>query len=182
MSKPVKNLITETYTSRFSELDSAVIIDLRGVPANENNALRHELNQKAIRVSVIKNRLAKKAFAGTGLDPINELLKGSCALVYGGESVVDIARSLLQQAKEIDNLEFRGALMEGELYGPDQIQALSDLPTREEAQATTVQIILSPGGNLVGSILGPGRMIAGLVGAIEKKLEDGETINAAEVA
>ena len=92
MSKPVKNLITEAYRQRFAKIDSAVMIDLRGVSANENNALRHHLQEQSIRVTVLKNSLAKTAFEGTSLQPICQVIEGSCALAYGGESVVDVAR------------------------------------------------------------------------------------------
>ena len=42
--------------------------------------------------------------------------------------------------------------------------------------AQAVQIVLSPGQNLIGSILGPGRKLASLVKAIEEKLEKGAAI------
>ena len=182
MSKPVKKLIADSYKKRFADVDGAVMIDLRGVAANDNNALRHLLQQQSVHIMVLKNSLAKQAFEGTALQPICELLAGSCALAYGGQSVVDVTRSLFAKTDEIENLQIRGALMEGQIYGPDDVEALSKLPTLEEARAIAVQIILSPGSSLVGAILGPGRQIAGLVDAIKQKLEEGEPIKATEAA
>ena len=179
MSKPVKKLITESYKKRFGDIDGAVMVDLRGVSANDNNTLRHELQQEAIRITVLRNSLAKLSFQGTAMEPMNGLIEGACALAYGGASVVDIARRLLERAKSIENMGFRGALMEGQIFGPDEIEALSKFPTLEEAQAIALQMVLSPGGNLVGSILGPGRRIASLVKAIEEKLQQGEPSQAA---
>ena len=178
MSKPVKNLITEAYRQRFAKIDSVVMIDLRGVSANENNALRHHLQEQSIRVTVLKNSLAKTAFEGTSLQPICQVIEGSCALAYGGESVVDVARSLLAQSEEIENLELRGALMEGQVYEAHEMEALSKLPSLDEARAAAVQIVLSPGARLAGSILGPGQRVAALIEAIKKKLEDGEPVQA----
>ncbi len=182
MSKPVKNLVTKQYAEAIGDVSGAVVIDIRGIEANQNNELRGALNEKGIKITVVKNSLAKRAISGTTLEPIGELLTGACAFVYPtGEdvSVVNVARELIEQAKTLEKLEFKGALLEGIVFQPDQIEALSKYPTREEAQAQVVQLILSPAQNLVGAILGPGRKIASIVKAVEEKLENGEEIKKA---
>ncbi|MFA9477987.1 50S ribosomal protein L10 [Phycisphaerales bacterium AB-hyl4] len=182
MSKPVKNLIVDTYKKRFEGVSGAVLVDVRGVDSNTNNRFRADLGGKQIKVTVIKNSLAKKAFENTDMAAINELLDGSVAVVYpaeGDQTVVNVARELITWAKEIPSLEFKGALMEGMTFGADEIDALSKYPTREEAQAQVVQILLTPAQNLVGAALGPGRKVASLVKAVEEKLEKGEEIKAA---
>ena len=179
MSKPVKNLTKKTYQAKFDEIDSAVLIEVRGVKSNQNNALRQNLADKGIKVTVVKNTLAKAVWSGTALEGLNDLVNGACAIAYGGDSVVTVARELIEQAKAIEAIQFKGAIMEGNVFGPDEIEALSKYPTRDEAIATVVQIVLTPAQKLVGSILGPGRKVASLVKAIEEKLEKGETIAAA---
>ncbi|MEX0655247.1 MAG: 50S ribosomal protein L10 [Phycisphaeraceae bacterium] len=182
MSKPVKNLIVDSYKSRFEGVSGAVLVDVRGIESNTNNRLRSDLAQKQIKVSVVKNSLAKKAFEDTDMAAINDLLEGSTAVVYPGDgetTVVNIARELITWAKDIPNLQFKGALMEGMLFGADEIDALSKYPTREEAQAQVVQILLTPAQNLAGAVAGPARKVASLVKAIEEKLEKGETIEKA---
>ena len=179
MSKPVKSLITESFRRRFKDLDGAVVIDIRGVASNNINHLRSDLSKNDIKVTVVQNNLAKRAMADTPMADISQFLQGPSTLVYGGESVVNVARQLIDLAKEIENLEFKGALMEGQLFGPDQITALSKYPTLDEAQAQAVQIILSPGQNLVGQIVGPGKKLASIIKTIQEKLEKGETIASA---
>lgn len=182
MSKPIKNLITQSYRLRFESGDGAVLIDIRGVPANGLNKIRAQLAQQAIHVSVVKNSLVKKAVQGTVLENISQFLKGPTTLVHGGSSVVEVARQLLALAKDFESLQFKGAVMEGHAFGPDQIEQLSKYPTRAEAQAQALQLVLSPGMSAVGHILGPGRKIASLVKAIEEKLEKGKAISAPAAA
>ena len=43
MSKPMKEMIISEYQNRFGELDSAVLVEIRGMDANKNNELRGEL-------------------------------------------------------------------------------------------------------------------------------------------
>ena len=172
MSKPVKNLITKAYQRLFDGLDSAVVIDIRGVSAIDNTAFRGALARKQIRVTVVKNTLAKRAFAGTALEPINELLDGPAAMVYGGDSVVAVARELIESVKAVPAIEFKGALMEGQVFGADQVDALSKYPTRDEAQGQVIQLVLGPAGQAISAVTSAGAAIASILQAIIDKHGD----------
>ncbi len=177
MSKTVKGLIINEYQGRMQGVEDAALISIRGVSSNDTNRLRSSLRKKQIKVSVIRNTLARKVFNGTGLSGLEPLLEGSSALAYGGNSVVEVAREIVSMLEQFPNLELKGAVLDGTLYkGKAGVTELSKFPTREEAQAQAVTIIIGPGRKLVGDILGPGRTLGGLVKAIEEKLEKGETI------
>jgi large subunit ribosomal protein L10 len=178
MSKPVKNLIANRYQGLFKDLDGAVLIDIRGIASNDNNAMRAALAAKGIRITVVKNALAKRVFTDGGLDALSGLLEGPSAVVYGGESVVNVARELVELTKKQPTLQLKGALMDGQVFAADEMEALSKYPTRDEAQAQVVQLFLSPAKNLVAAVLGPGGKVASLVKTIEEKLEKGEAIKA----
>ena len=176
MSKPVKNLITENYKARFGKLEGAVVVDIRGLPSNTANKLRANLLQKKVRVTVLKNSLAKRAFKGTSIAPIDPLLEGPSAIVYGGESVVTIARTLVETVKEIPEIQFKGAVMDGQLFDAKGVEALSKYPTKGEAQAQVIQVFLGPASSAIAAITGIGNTIASLIKAVEEKLEKGEAI------
>jgi len=177
MSKPVKEMIMKDYTRRFGDLEGALIIDIRGIEANDNNALRLSLQEKDIRVSVIRNALAKKTFTGTKLEALNQALEGPSALAFGSESVVNVARELVTWAKKVENLDLKGAVLDGEYFeGQAGVKRLSEFPTKEEAQAKVVQLVLSPAGNLIKAATSPGGNILGIIKEIEERLEKGESI------
>jgi len=169
MSKPVKSLIIESYRRRFAEVEGAVLVSIRGLESGSNTKLRADLNGKNMQMAVVKNSLAKQAFNGTPMEMIGQLLDGPCAMVFGGESVVNVARVLIDAVKTQPEVEFRGALMEGILFGPNEIEALSKYPTRDEAIANTITLVLSPARNLAGAIASPGAKLAGIIKAIEEK-------------
>jgi large subunit ribosomal protein L10 len=180
MSKPVKELIMADYQTRFADIGEALLIDIRGIDANQNNALRLDLAQKSIRVTVIKNSLARKAFEGTGLEALGPALQGPSALAYGAESVVDVARILVDWAKKVEDLELKAAVLDGELFdGEAGVQRLSKYPTRPEAQAQAIGLVLVPAGNLVRAITSPGSQIAGVIKELQERLEKGEAISKA---
>lgn len=177
MSKTVKNLIIEDYRERLGDNRDALVIGLRGISSNDTNAIRNGLAKKSIRVSVVRNKLFGQAFGDTGLAPLSELLSGANALAYGGESVVEVAREIVDLLKKFPDIELKGAVLDGQLFeGQDGVEALSKFPTRDEAIAKDVAIIVGPARKLMASVKGPGSQLAGLLKAIEEKLEKGEAI------
>ena len=68
-------------------------------------------------------------------------------------------------------------MLDGQVFvGDAGVKELSRYPTREEAIANTVTLVLSPARNLMGQVKGPGSGIAGIIKTIEEKLEKGEQI------
>lgn len=182
MSKPIKNLITKAYADQFAGVTGAVLVDIRGIEANDNNAFRTDLATKQIKVTVVKNSLAKKAFEGTDLEGLNDMIDGPSAMAYPVSddiSAVTVARELIDWAKKLEHLEFRGAILDGIQFDAADIKKLSEYPTKEEAQAKVVTMLLSPGRNLAGAIKSPASNIAGILKTIQEKLEAGETIGKA---
>ena len=180
MSRPIKQMLVKEYQRRFEGINDALLVDIRGIPANENNELRLGLLKKNIRVTVIRNTLAREAFDGTGLEGLKDGLKGPTALCYGGTSVVDVARELVDWAKKIGELDLKGAMLDGEYFDGDAgVKELSKFPTREEAQAKVVQLVLSPGSTLLSAAVGPGSQLLSIVKEIQTRLEDGKTIEKA---
>src|SRR5690606_3600611 len=104
-------------------------------------------------------------------------LVGPAAFAYGGSSVVDVARQLIEWSKKVKPLELKAAVLDGQLFaGEEGVRRLSQFPTREEAQAKVVALLLAPAGNVVGAATGPARKLMGIVKEIQDRLEKGETI------
>lgn len=179
MSKTVKNLIAKAYEDEFDGVNGAIVIDVRGVDSTGTNDIRTAFAQKSVKVRVIKNSLARKVFTGGDLEPLNDFIDGPAAMVYATDeetSVVSVARELIDWVKKIKELEVKGAVMDGMIFGPDEIKKLSEFPTKEEAQSKIVQIVLTPAQKLVGALVSPGNNLAGIVKTIQEKLEKGEAI------
>ena len=157
MSKQVKQMIINDYARLFDGLDDAVLVNIRGVDANATNEVRLGLAKKSIKMTVLRNRLARHAFEGSGLSGLTALLEGGNTLAYGGESVVEVAREIVEIVKKVPNLGVKGAILDGELFeGEEGVKRLSAFPTRDEAIAEDVTLVLSPGRNLMGQVGGPG--------------------------
>lgn len=172
MSKTVKNLIEKELTAKFSPLDGVAVISPKGMDGTKNNLLRRRLGAKGVKMTVVKNTLARRAASGTKIKGFDKLLDGPSAVVYGKASISAIARMLMEEKKNDEKLELRGVFFDGEIYeGEKGVEKVSKLPTREEAIATIVAAVVGPGRRLLGAVKGPSSKIAGILKAIEEKAE-----------
>src|SRR3954466_14954442 len=183
MSKKVKNLITRELGEKFKGVDSIAVINPRGINATKNNQIRRKLRERGLRMTVVKNTLAKRAVGEGKLKGFDALLDGPSAVIYGKGSVAQIARTLLDLKKTVETLELRGVFFDGELYEGDKgVDTASKLPTREEAIGQLVALLLSPGKNLAGALKGPGGKLGAILKAIEEKAPAGAPEPAPEAA
>jgi len=177
MSKQVKEMILRDYKSRLGDNQDAVVVSLAGINALATHKIRTNLAKKSMKVTVVRNSLFRKLVDDTTLKSLQPVLKGPSAVIYGGASVVEVAREIVATLKEFPKIELKGAVLDGQLFkGEDGVKALSKFPTREEALGQTVGLLLGPARKLAAQIKGPGSNLAGLIKAIELKLEKGEAI------
>src|SRR5436305_1762206 len=108
MSKKVKSLIERDLTNRFKDVDGVGVISPRGINAVKNHAIRRKLHDKGLRMTVVKNTLAKRATQQSKIKGFDALLDGPSAVVYGKASISTIARLLLDEKKADETLELRG--------------------------------------------------------------------------
>jgi len=171
MSKKVKGLVQRDIADRLKDIDGVAVINPRGISATKTNNIRRRLREKGMRMTVVKNTLARRAAGDGKLKGFDKLLDGPSAVIYGKSTAIAIvARTLLEEKKNDDTIELRGVFFDGEVYVGDKgVEQASKLPTREEAIGQLVGLILSPAANLAGALLGPAGTLAGIVKAIEEK-------------
>lgn len=176
MSKTLKDMMTTELRKTYDGVDFACVVDLTGMNAGATYELRGLLREREIRMKVIKNRMARRAFEGGPLEPLGRHLDGPCALVTGGENVIDIARQLAEAVRKFPALKLKLGIIEGdsEVTPVEQLAAMRNL---SEMRADLVGLALSPGRNLAGAIIAGGANIAGCIKTLVEKLEKEETVS-----
>jgi large subunit ribosomal protein L10 len=178
--RQVNLMIVKEIETKFKDLEGVGVINPRGIDATKTNQLRRRLRGKGFKVYVVKNSLARRASGSTKIKGFEALLQGPSAVVYGKGSGPDIARALMDEKKLDAKLELRGIFFDGEAYvGDDGVKKVSKFPTRQEAIATVVAAMLSPGKKLAGAIKGQPGKIAALIKAVEEKAKEKEAAAAA---
>lgn len=174
MSKRIKSLITAELQSKFKGADSVVVVDYTGIDSKTTGGIRADLRAKKVKFTVVRNALAAKALENAGLKGAGDLLKGTNAVAYGGDSIVDIVKELIEQAKKVEKLKIKGSIVEGQVLDAKATQALGKLPNKKELQGMIVGQILGPGRKIAGQLKGPASKIAGQIKAIEEKAKEKE--------
>jgi len=162
MSKYVKNLITEDLRNRLAGVQDALLVNMIGLDANTNNRLRTALQERNIRVLVVKNSLAHRATEGTPLAAMFEGLTGCGAVCWGGEDIVSLAKEVtqLQKDEQYAPFEARGGVMDGEKLSAEEVAQISKWPNRQEQISLLVGQILGPGATLAAQLNGPAGALA----------------------
>lgn len=173
MSKYIKGLLQKQLENKFKDASEFVVISTDGVSGNDNNSFRGELADKGMRLSVVKNSLMRLALKELDrADAADLFAAGPCTMVFGGDSVVDIAKDVVDWSKKIEAIELKGAYVDGEVVDGEGVVALSKMPTRVELQAQIVQLATTPAANVAGAVAGPAGVIAGCLKSIIDKAEE----------
>lgn len=119
MSKTVKSLITNDYTQKFGSSSDAMVISIRGIKGIDVTKLRKTLRKNQVKITVIRNSLAKRMVKGSSLEKLEKFLSGPSALATG-TSVVEVAREIVGLLKEFPGIELKGAVLDGTLFEGDK--------------------------------------------------------------
>ena len=169
MSRPIKEKMVERYQTRFRDVRDVAVVSTQGVDVLRLTAFRTALRARGMRAMVVHNRIGKRALAGVGLAALKDLLRGPTTLIWGGDSVVDLAKTLTAEAKKLPKMKIRGGVSAGQVLSEKDIEALSKMPSREELMGRVVATAMGAAGRVVSQILAAGGGLVSQIREYEKK-------------
>jgi large subunit ribosomal protein L10 len=168
MSKAIKALITDDLKTRYAGATSACVVEITGLDVQAQEKMRRDLRAKSGRLEVVKNSLAKYAFKGGPLEALGDALTGPCALVTAKESMIEVAKYLVEATKDFKSLKLKVAVYEGD-RALITVEALSRMRGKRELLGELAMLLASPGRALAGCLRSPQAKIAGCLKTLADK-------------
>ena len=175
MANSVKVEMVEELHGMFSRAKSAVVANYQGIDAEGIRALRVHMRNRSVDFRVVKNTLARRAVKDTSLEVLSEDFKGPISILVGFEDVVAPAKALADFAKSVatKSPEVICGVVDGEKVSPEEVQALAELPSREELISQMLSVFQGPTTNFAGVFSSLLRKLVGTLDAVREKKETG---------
>jgi large subunit ribosomal protein L10 len=178
----MKEMMIDEVGARLDGIRDILALDASKLDGVTANKLRRAMKKKNISALTVRNKLAKQALNKAGLTGLDSFLQGPTTLVWGGEDIVALSKEIAKWAKEIEPLKIKGGTTEGTALEPATVDALSKSPGRVELIGQIVALMLSPGAQVAGALLGPGGKLASQLKKISEKEEGAESAAGTEAA
>lgn len=165
-----KQEIVAEVNQAASRALSAVVSDYRGLTVGQMTEMRAKARQSGVYLRVMRNTLARRAVAGTEFECMAEALVGPTLLAFSNEDPGAAARLLKDYAKQYEALNIKALAVGGRMYGPEEIDRLAKLPTRDEAIALLMSVMLAPVAKLARTLNEvPGKLVRTIAAIKEQK-------------
>lgn len=167
-----KKAIVAEVSETAGQALSLVIADARGVDVNDMNALRTKARAENVQLRVIRNTLAKRAFADTDYACVEDVLVGPSLFAFSMEDPGAAARLFKDFAKGNNSFAVKALSVSGQLLGKEQIDVLANLPTLKQALGMLASVTLAPVTKLVRTLNEVPTKVTRVVAAVKTQKEE----------
>ncbi len=169
MNRTQKVETVKTFTEKVKGAKAFVLAEYAGLTVAQMTDLRRKLNKSQSKVSVIKNRLFKRALKDLSIEGLDEFLKGPIAVASSDADPVMHVKALVEFAKDNEKFKIKAGLLDGKVLSAKMIDDLSKLPSREVLLARLLGSINAPATNIVGVLAAVPRQLVTVMNAIKEK-------------
>jgi large subunit ribosomal protein L10 len=163
----------------YSKAVGVVFTDYRGLKVKEIQNLRRNLRDKGAEMHVIKNTLFRIAVGDDVAAMPDDLHNGPTAITFVFENESECTKALFDYAKTNKSLQVKGGYFGGRAFTAKEVEALSNLPSRDVLLAQVIGAIAAPLTSLVGVIEALYADPIRVIGAVADKVGEGAPAPAA---
>ncbi|HUR31744.1 MAG TPA: 50S ribosomal protein L10 [Saprospiraceae bacterium] len=173
MNKQEKDQVIEQLRDKFDNTAYIYFTDASAMTVEQVNKLRRMCFQQGIEMTVVKNKLAKKAMERLGeerrFEPVFKALQGPTAIM-----LTDTANAPAKLIKEFRKGGTKPALKAAYIdsdvfFGEESLEVLIALKSKAELVGEVIMLLQSPARNVISALQSAGQTIAGLVKTLEER-------------
>jgi large subunit ribosomal protein L10 len=168
MTNLINSILIDELSREVRTMGSCLVVSFDKMSAAQAETVRNDFRKQGLRMRVVRNRLAVRAFRAAGIE-LAPALKGKCGIVFADEERAITAARVLRDSVTRAKLKeppyvTTGAVIEGDAIHGDMASRIADMPDR-----TTVR------GQIATAIIGPARMLAtcvqGVAGGLARVIQ-----------
>jgi large subunit ribosomal protein L10 len=171
LSRSEKEALVQEVNAVASDALSLVGAEYRGITAEDLRELRKQAHESGVYLRVIKNTLARRAFADTEFECVSEALTGPMLLAFSQGDPGSAARVVKEFAKKNKKLDVKLVSVGGLLLPAADIERLASLPTRVQALGMLAGVIQAPISKFVRTLAEPPAKLARVIAAVRDQKE-----------
>jgi len=154
------------FSEKFGRAVCVYVADYRGVDVDSVNELRREVHRGGDHeYRVVKNSVLRRAAEGSGVAGAIEHFKGPTAVAISYDDPAGLAKIVDSFAKENEEFELKGGVLDGQPIGTEEIATLATLPSLDELRGQIVGLLQAPASKLARLLMEPGAQLARVLNA-----------------
>jgi len=136
----------KAIADKFAKAKGAFIVDFKGIKVEQVTRLRKQLHKSESEMKVVRNSLAKRAFASHpgAAKAFENSMKGTNAIVFSYGEVTATAKALSEFAKDVEILQIKIGMMENEALDLNKIKTLASLPGKDQLRSQLLALFKEP--------------------------------------
>jgi large subunit ribosomal protein L10 len=123
---------------------SLIASEYAGLTVAKMTEMRKKARESGVYLKVVKNTLASRAVAGTEFECVQDALVGPLLYAFSMEEPGSAGRLIKEFAKGNDKLQPKVVSMGGKLLPAAHVEVLASLPTRDQALAMFLSVLVEP--------------------------------------
>ena len=173
MNKQEKDQVIEQLRQKFDSSSYIYFTDASSMTVEQVNKLRRLCFQKGIEMTVVKNKLAKKAMEGLaeerGFSPVYKALAGPTAIMLTDNANAP-AKLIKEFRKGGTKPVLKAAYIDTDVFfGEESLEVLIALKSKAELVGEVIMLLQSPARNVISALQSGGQTIAGLVKTLQER-------------
>ncbi len=150
----------EALNKEFQGAKHGIVGSFANLTVEKDFELRKTVRGAGGRYRVLKNTLAERAAKGTAVEEAVKSLAGVTSIAYTSGDPVALAKALSKYAKDNPEYTFKAGIVEGRVIAIKDIDALANMPSKEEIYSRLLFLMSAPAQRLVTVMNAVGRDIA----------------------
>lgn len=169
ISKERKEEVLAIYADWMKRSQAVILVEYTGVKMKDLDNIRNKIRETGGEFHIVKNTLARRAFADNGMTLPEDMLVKSTAVSFAFSDAASTAKALMDATKGNEFIKLKGGFLSGQALTAAQAKALAEMPPLPVVRAQLLGMLQAPAGKLVRTIAEPARGLAAVIKAFTEK-------------